>query len=206
MRSLSAVAQLLVALPIAPAAAAAPVTSSDPCFGRWQGRGQNTGMPEHWTIDLTLYENPDGGRCATIEYDNPKCGGTLESCQRRGDEIHTVERYTHSDGCAPPGKVILRCDGDRMRYSWLGWERVDSTLTRVGEAPAAPAASVAEPKPAPPRADEEEEEAHEPAGCLPSCAIGASPGAPLLSWLVLAAVVAGRRLTKRSRACGCDRG
>ena len=115
---------------------AAPVPSDHGCMGRWVGTGRNTGSSTEWTIDLTLTSAPSGGRCGTIEYTNPACGGTLESCELVDGEIHTREDYTHNDGaCAPAGRVLIRCDGDTMRYSWIGWERVDSTLHRAGAGP-----------------------------------------------------------------------
>ena len=122
-----------MSLPPASMALAGPVDADHNCMGPWVGLGRSTGHDEPWTITLNLTAAPAGGRCGTIEYTNPRCGGTLESCRTEGDsgDIHTRERYTHTDGdCAPPGDVIIRCEGDTMRYSWLGWERVDSTLHR----------------------------------------------------------------------------
>ena len=106
-------------------------------MGRWIGKGQNTGFKTSWTIDLVLTAAPSGGRCGRIEYTNPACGGTLETCNVVDGDIHTKEKYTHSSpDCAPAGKVIIRCEGDTMRYSWIGWERVDTVLHRpVGAAP-----------------------------------------------------------------------
>ena len=110
---------------------AMPVPADHDCMGRWVGRGRNTGHATWWTIDLTLSASPDGGRCGTVEYTNPDCGGTLEGCTLVGEDIHTRESYSHTSGrCAPAGQVIIRCEGDRMRYSWIGWERVDSILHR----------------------------------------------------------------------------
>ncbi len=120
----------------APPAWAAPVPPDHECMGRWVGQGQNSNSASSWTIDLTMTASPSGGRCGTIEYTNPACGGSLESCRLVGADIHTREHYTHNDGsCAPAGQVIIRCEGDRMRYSWIGWERVDSILHRPGVAP-----------------------------------------------------------------------
>lgn len=137
MRVSLAVSSLLL-LAAAPAAAL-PVPDDHGCMGRWVGQGRNTGHASSWTIDLTLTSAPSGGRCGTIEYTNPVCGGTLESCELVGDEIHTRESYTHAEpSCAAAGRVIIRCDGDRMRYSWIGWERVDTILHRPQGAAQAP--------------------------------------------------------------------
>jgi hypothetical protein len=180
--------------------AEATLVTDDPCLGRWQGVGKNTGHPQLWTIDLTLTSQPGGGVCGTIEYTNPRCGGVLEGCERKGAEIHTRERYTHSDGCAPPGQVIIRCDGDKLHYSWLGWERVDSDLARVGERPSAPrpapTPSLAEP-PSPPSDEPSQPVSRdEPTrGCAPGCGIAPTP--PGASWLVLFSLVALRRKSSR---------
>jgi uncharacterized protein (TIGR03382 family) len=123
------------------AALAMPVPADHTCMGRWVGEGRNTGHDSVWTIDLTLTAAPSGGRCGTIKYTNPDCGGTLESCELVGDEIHTREHYTHrAPNCAAAGRVIIRCEQTQMQYSWIGWERVDSILhraatTRDGEPP-----------------------------------------------------------------------
>lgn len=117
---------------MAPSAAhALPVAADHACIGRWVGEGRNSNARTSWTIDLTLSAAPSGNRCGTIEYTNPTCGGTLEACTVVDGDIHTREAYSHNDGsCAPAGRVIIRCEGDRMRYSWIGWERVDSVLHR----------------------------------------------------------------------------
>ncbi len=144
---------VLLGLLLPASANATPLPDDHGCLGHWIGRGRNTGYSTYWTIDLTLTSAPDGTRCGTIEYTNPNCGGFLEACRVVGDEIHTRENYTHRDSsCAPPGRVIIRCQGDTMRYSWIGWERVDSTLRRVGGGPSAtpPPAAGTPPPPAPP--------------------------------------------------------
>ncbi len=111
---------------------AANVPAEHTCMGRWTGEGRNTGFPTIWTIDLTLTASPSGGRCGTIEYTKPFCGGTLEGCELVKGNIETKESYSHNDGhCAPAGRVVIRCEGDTMHYTWIGWERVDSILHRV---------------------------------------------------------------------------
>jgi len=86
-------------------ARALPLAADHACIGRWVGEGRNTGSSTSWTIDLTLSAAPSGGRCGTIEYTNPACGGTLETCQVVDGDIHTREAYTHTDGrCAPAHK------------------------------------------------------------------------------------------------------
>lgn len=200
------VTSVFVVLLWSASANAAPLNTGDPCFGPWQGRGQNTGSTDYWTIDLNLHANPTGGRCGTIEYTNPKCGGTLESCERKGDEIHTAESYSHqSSDCAPAGKVIIRCDGDVMHYSWIGWERVDSVLRRPqGYAPPAAPSATSRPRKVKPRPDDDEEERDdddEPAtkrGCLPSCAVGSRTSHPSLRWLFAAMLFNLRRARRRS--------
>ncbi len=126
---------LFIAVGLTPAEAlAAPIPGDHNCLGRWVGTGQNTGYDTAWTIELTLTSAPSGGRCGTIEYTNPACGGFLDACQLQGGEIHTRENYTHrSSDCAPPGNVIIVCNGDTMNYAWIGWERVDSVLRRSGQ-------------------------------------------------------------------------
>lgn len=134
---------VLLMLLVPASAIATPLPDDHGCLGHWVGRGRNTGYSTSWTIDLTLTSAPDGTRCGTIEYTNPVCGGFLEACRVVGDEIHTQENYTHrASNCAPPGRVIIRCQGDTMRYSWIGWERVDTILHRAGGTPGA--------RPAPP--------------------------------------------------------
>lgn len=133
-------------------ALAHPLPGDHGCLGRWVGRGRNTGFTTYWTIDLVLTSSPEGTRCGTIEYTNPVCGGYLEECRVVGDEVHTRENYTHRDrDCAPPGSVIIRCDGDTMRYSWIGWERVDTVLHRAGPPPGSNSPPIAPgiPEPAP---------------------------------------------------------
>lgn len=108
---------------------------SFPCVGRWQGVGRTTGFPSAWTIDMTVTP-PDGqGRCGTIEYTNPACGGTMEACRVDGGRVRVRERYTHTDRCAPAAELEFHCAGDRMEWAWVGWEVARSTLTRVGPAP-----------------------------------------------------------------------
>jgi hypothetical protein len=107
-----------------------------PCVGRWQGLGKNTGFPDSWTIDMVVHPPDARGVCGTIEYTNPKCGGVIESCVGTG-EVRVRERYNHGHAnCAPPGEVRFSCEGDRMAWSWHGWEVVRSTLTRIGPPPA----------------------------------------------------------------------
>ena len=148
-RRLAALAVALGAVAVAPRTVRAlPLAADHGCIGRWVGEGRNTGSATSWTIDLTLSAAPSGGRCGTIEYTNPACGGTLESCNVVDGDIHTRELYTHNDGhCAPAGRVIIRCEGDRMRYSWIGWERVDSVLHRPGGTPQTPRPGVTPPTP-----------------------------------------------------------
>jgi hypothetical protein len=150
---------LLAAITLPSLVDATPLRPDHGCIGRWIGRGRNTGYTTYWTIDLTLTAAPDGGRCGTIQYRNPDCGGFLESCRVEGDDIHTRESYTHQGACAPPGEVIIRCEGGQMRYSWIGWERVDTILHRPGAdgvqpgmppSPAPPSPVPAPPDPPPP--------------------------------------------------------
>lgn len=108
---------------------APPETHS--CLGHWTGVGRNSTSADAWPIDLVLTREPDGGTCGTIEYRNPTCGGTMEACRRVGSEIRVVERFTHNRGCADAANLVLRCEGDTLRYTWLGWERVDSVLRRA---------------------------------------------------------------------------
>jgi len=132
-------ALLTLAASVPQTALAAPVPADHQCMGQWVGSGRNTGFPTSWTIDLNLTSSPSGGRCGTIEYTNPACGGFLDNCELVGQDIHTRENYTHAEGnCAPAGRVIIRCEGDRMRYSWIGWEQVDSILHRPGASEAGP--------------------------------------------------------------------
>jgi len=120
----------LLAMASAPALAA-PIPGNHGCMGPWVGRGQNSGSSTYWTIDLTLTGSPHGARCGTIEYKNPDCGGFLDACRLVGADIHTQENYTHSESsCAPAGRVVIRCEGNQMRYSWIGWEQVDTVLHR----------------------------------------------------------------------------
>jgi hypothetical protein len=121
---------LAVLLAAAGTASAAPVPGDHSCMGPWVGRGQNSGYTTYWTIDLSLTASPHGGRCGTIQYRNPDCGGFLEECRLVGQDIHTREVYTERGSCAPPGEVVIRCEGDSMRYSWRGWETVNTTLRR----------------------------------------------------------------------------
>ena len=150
-----ACAVLLAGVTVGGRAAALPVPEDHECMGRWVGKGRNTGSSTEWTIDLTLTASPSGGRCGTIEYTNPDCGGTLDSCQLVGRDIHTRENYAHSSrSCAPPGRVVIRCEGDHMLYSWIGWEKVDSVLHRPVVAPptGSPGASSPPPSASPPPA------------------------------------------------------
>lgn len=136
----SATALALSLLAMAPTpASAAPIPGNHGCMGPWVGRGQNSGSSSFWTIDLTLTGAPHGARCGTVEYKNPDCGGFLDECRLVGADIHTQENYTHSDAdCAPAGRVVIRCEGNQMRYSWIGWEQVDTVLHRPpGYAPPA---------------------------------------------------------------------
>ncbi len=128
----SATVLALSLLAMAPTpASAAPIPGNHGCMGPWVGRGQNSGSSSYWTIDLTLTGSPHGARCGTIEYKNPACGGFLDECRLVGADIHTQENYTHSESsCAPAGRVVIRCEGNQMRYSWIGWEQVDTILHR----------------------------------------------------------------------------
>jgi len=190
--------------------AALPVRSDHACMGRWVGEGRNSNSPRTWTIDLTLTAAPSGGRCGTIEYENPDCGGTLERCEVVDGDIHTVERYEHTSAdCAPPGRVVIRCEGDTMRYSWIGWERVDSTLHRPEGWEPGPQPSIADPSepdrdgPGPGENEPGPGDGEEPApgppapptdtggggdGCAAGCAAGGgAPPLGVLPWLVLVA-------------------
>ena len=60
-------------------AVAEAVPADHECMGRWVGLGRNSNSTTPWTIDLVLTASPSGGRCGTIEYTNPSCGGTLEA-------------------------------------------------------------------------------------------------------------------------------
>ncbi len=156
---------------------AGPVPADHQCMGRWVGEGRNTGHPTPWTIDLTLTASPNGGRCGSIEYTNPDCGGTLENCRLVGSDIHTEERYTHrSADCAPAGQVIIRCEGDQMRYSWIGWERVDSILRRPEGARTDPVQTPAPSRPssAPSSPSPQSDEPHVPRN--PDSTQGSTPG------------------------------
>jgi len=122
-----------------------PLTPDHGCIGRWVGRGRNTGYSTYWTIDLTLTAAPEGRRCGTIRYTNPDCNGFLEDCRLVGNDIHTRENYTHRGRCAAPGQVVIRCEGDQMRYAWIGWERVDTILHRPGAGQGAQPSTVSTP-------------------------------------------------------------
>ena len=135
-------------------ARAGVVPSGQQCMGRWVGRGQNSGYTTYWGIELNLTAPVDGSRCGTIEYTNPECGGTLEACTRLNGEIHIQESYTHQGTCAPPAKLILKCEGDEMRFSWIGWETVTTTLHRPGRENA-PQGAARDPGPRTPSAEQE---------------------------------------------------
>jgi MYXO-CTERM domain-containing protein len=186
-----------------------------PCVGRWQGVGQNTGFPSRWTIDMTV-RPPDGeGRCGTIEYTSPRCGGTMEACRVEGGRVHVRERYTHDEGgCAAAAELEFGCEGDRMDWAWLGWEVARSTLTRVGPAPGRTDARPNEPAiPDPPRPSERDDLERGPrradtfaperpsggsvsfAGC--GCAVhGASARAPF-AFVIVALIAAATRRRPR---------
>lgn len=154
-------ASVLLVVSRAPAENEAPF----PCEGRWQGRGQNTGFPTAWTIDMVVHAPDASGSCGTIEYTNPACGGVMVQCAG-STELRVREKYTHGQGqCAPPGELVFSCDGDRMKWEWRGWEVVHSTLQRVGpppspaerpapppESPAPPGESTSQPGATPPSA------------------------------------------------------
>jgi hypothetical protein len=123
---------VLLVLLLPSTALATELTDDHECMGRWVGRGRNTGYSTYWTIDLTLTATPSGGRCGTIRYTNPDCHGFLDNCRLEGRDIHTQENYVYRGGCAPPGRVVIRCEQNQMRYSWIGWERVNTILVRPG--------------------------------------------------------------------------
>jgi hypothetical protein len=168
-------------------------------------------MPGYWTIDLNLSATESSGVCATIEYTSPDCGGTLEQCERKGDEIHTVEKYTHSKECAPPGKVILRCADGVMHYTWIGWERVDSKLSRpagyVSPPTITPPSSSTAPLPSsstddPPkkkkkrkkRPEVDDRDDEQSQSCMPRCSVGVNaPGSGMAGMLMMLLIVLRRR-------------
>ncbi len=186
-------------------------------MGRWVGRGRNTGFPTEWTIDLTLTNSASGGRCGTLEYTSPSCGGTLEDCNVVGGEIRTRERYAHDEGhCAAPGRVILRCEGDRMHFRWIGWEQTDTVLRRpeshalVTATPsvaATPTDSLT-PSAVPSSSPSPSLSPQATRGCGSGCA--AASGRPPPAWpllLVVALAVARRAASTGSRSRGrlrCD--
>lgn len=133
MRALLAAALLLFASPALADEGQAP--GAFPCAGRWTGVGHNTGFERGWTIDMTVHTPDAEGSCGTIEYTTPSCGGTIRDCRVVGGQVLVQERYSHSDGCAPPARLEFRCEGDRMQWAWLGWETARTTLARVGPAP-----------------------------------------------------------------------
>ena len=97
----------------------------------WQGWGRNGGGGTPWSIDMVVTAER-GDRCGTIEYPSLRCGGYLTHCRRQGDVVTWTEVYTHNPGtCAPAGVVDGRCDGATMAWTWTGWERVRTTLTRA---------------------------------------------------------------------------
>jgi hypothetical protein len=123
---------------------------------------------------------PDAsGGCGTIEYTNPDCGGRMLACRVEGQFVHVRERYTHAEsGCAPAGQLEFRCEGDRMDWAWVGWERAESVLTRAGAAPGDPRAQGSErppqgpsrvpPAPTPTASEEDARTPGESAGAAPS--------------------------------------
>jgi hypothetical protein len=209
MRIASATAAFLAVTCAAWSARADAILEDHACMGRWVGRGHNTGFPTEWTIDLTLTSAASGGRCGTIEYTNPLCGGTLEDCTLVAGEIRTRERYTHDEGhCAAPGRVILRCDGDQMKFRWIGWEQTDTVLYRPANGAAAtatPSMPVVEAGSGPPSAMPSASASPSSSpkatrGCGSGCAIGS--GGPPSPWaLFLVIVLAGaRRVGRRALA------
>lgn len=186
-----------------------------PCVGRWQGVGQNTGFPSRWTIDMTVRPPDAEGRCGTIEYTSPTCGGTMEACRVEGGRVHVRERYTHDEGrCAAAAELEFHCEGDRMQWAWLGWEVARSTLTRAGPAPDRVDVRPNEPTvpdaPPPSERDDRERRADSFAPETPSggsvsfagcgCAAhGVSPRSPLAC--LLFALVAPLARRTRTRSC-----
>jgi hypothetical protein len=142
---------LAALLALASTAHAIGVPPDHDCMGPWVGLGYTPDFPTPWTIELTMTSAPEGGRCGTIEYTNPSCGGTLEECRLVGNDIHTREVYTHSSpDCAPAARVVIRCEGNTMRYSWRGQYVANSTLHRPeGYTPPVPTAQPQQPPPGP---------------------------------------------------------
>lgn len=181
---------------IASTAHAAPVPPDHACMGPWVGQAPN---PDNtmFGITLTMTASPDGGRCGSIEYTNPACGGTLERCALVGNDIQTQEVYTHGMAdCAPPGRVIIRCEGDTMRYQWLGQYSAAATLRRPpgwrAMPPPPPPPRIVPPAPPPPPPQDDDE---------PSSVLGcrASPSHGSTFWpLVLLAWI-----TRRIRRAPC---
>jgi hypothetical protein len=134
-----------------------------PCVGHWRGRGQNTGFDTSWTIDMVVTPPGADGSCGTIEYTGPVCGGRMLECRVEGGLVRVREQYTHDTTCAPAGRLEFRCQDDRMTWAWIGWERVETTLTRVGGSPT--------PRPAPPPPPT-------PAPAVPAPALDRSSPAP----------------------------
>lgn len=129
-----ALAQPAIALadrPMPPRPAPSAGTS---CLGRWQGAGRGSGGPA-WSIDMVVTAE-QGARCGTIEYPSLGCGGYLVDCHRRGDVVAWTEVYTHNPGtCAPAGRIVGRCEDDRMRWTWTGQEVTSTQLRRVALTP-----------------------------------------------------------------------
>jgi MYXO-CTERM domain-containing protein len=190
-------AGLLVILPAA-AAVAAPIPREHACMGPWTGVGDEGGDTVPWTIRLNMTASASGGRCGTIEYESSElhCGGTLDDCELIGEDIHTREVYTFGQStCAPPSKVVIRCEGDRMRFSWVGHIRVDTMLRRPdGYVDPNLAPRATDPAPVPPKTPAKKR-ALEPStkkGC--SCAAGGGgDGATGAIAIVLALWIAARR-------------
>jgi MYXO-CTERM domain-containing protein len=189
-------AGLLVILPAT--AAAAPVPRTHACMGPWVGVGDQRDGTVPWSILLNMTASASGGRCGTIEYESSQlhCGGTLDECDLVGEDIHTREVYTYGqETCAPPSKVVIRCEGDRMRFSWIGSNgvkeiQVDTMLRRpdgyVDPRMSQPAGSgsAAPPKPKPRK--------QEPSKTDCSCA-GGGDGGSSAGLVAIAALLALRR-------------
>lgn len=158
-----------------------------PCAGRWTGVGHNTGYERGWSIDMTVHAPDAQGSCGTIEYTTPSCGGTLTDCRLVNGQVVVQERYSHSEGCAPPARLEFRCEGGRMQWAWLGWETARTTLTRVGpppqsDAPTSPPTPVNSP-------ELRDQQPPDTADVMPStgCRCGVTRArAPALRWVGLA--------------------
>jgi hypothetical protein len=175
-------------------------------MGPWVGQAPNPDGQGMFGITLTLTASPDGGRCGSVEYTNPVCGGTLEDCRLVGADIHTRELYTHGlADCAPAARVIIRCEGTTMRYEWNGQYVSTTTLRRPANwrpmPPPPPQPRVVPPPP--PQQQQPQQPPQQPAprveagdddagGMLGGCSASPACGSSAWVWLVAIAIAARR--------------